>query len=117
MHRGRAVAEVHANATSIDGRDPEEARLVVDTRVEVVNLGRETRVLEDVKSDEGERPLTVVTVDSDVLTVHEPEVGCPEERRAVPVFTRAAAPIADPDKAIEVRDQRRVAVAALDRLR
>jgi hypothetical protein len=60
VQRSGAVAEGDPDAAPVDRNGPEKA--VVGARVEVMDLGRVTRVLEDVQSDEGERALPMAPV-------------------------------------------------------
>src|SRR5262249_49811171 len=120
VQRRRPRPEVDADAAAIERHRPEQPGVVIDTGIEVVNLGRETRVLEEVQSDEREGALAVATVDTDVLAVHEPDIGSPVERVAVPVLARSgrlrAAELAHAEEAVEVSDRGWITAATLDRV-
>jgi len=116
MHGGRPAAEVHFHASAVDRYSPEQAALF-GAGIEIVNLGRQTDIREDVQSNEGERALPVTAIEADVLAVHEANVRLPEQRAVGLVLARTRSPLADSDEPIEIGDQRRIASAALDRVR
>jgi hypothetical protein len=69
------------DAPAVDLDSPEETTRV-GAWIEIVNLGRQTGVLKDVKSNEGERALSVAAVEADVLAVHETNIPLPVQRLA-----------------------------------
>src|SRR5260370_20560371 len=69
----------------------------------------------DVESDESESTGPGVTLGPKVRARHEAHVCLPEEPVAAAVSATCLADIGHPDHAFEVRDQRRVAMAAFDR--
>src|SRR5262245_6171442 len=116
MDGGRPAAEVHFHASAVDRYSPEQAALF-GAGIEVVNLGRQTDVREDVQSDEGECALPVAAIEADVLAVHEANVRLPEQPAVGLVLAGTRSPLADSDEPIEIGDQRRIASTALDRVR
>src|SRR5690242_19786852 len=87
------------------------ARIRVNARVEIVDLGREVREVVptsvEVQSNEPELPLVNCSVQAYVYAAHEAHVGVEEERLGRPVRVgrdARALDVGDPDEAVEVGD-------------
>ena len=117
----RKVAHAHVrNACSLLDRDgrrqrnrPEQpARVVLDPRVEVVDLGAEVDEVIltsiQIQSDKAESPFVDRTVDADVDTTHEAHVRVEKERlRAAVRISPSPGPlyVGDAHEAVEVCDR------------
>ena len=93
-------------------RPEQAARVGMDPRVEVMNLGGEVCEVEltsvQVKSNEPERRLVNGAVQANVGALHEPHVGVEQERldAAVGIPGGPGSPhVGDADKALEIGDR------------
>ena len=111
VDRHAAVTLVLAVGLQRD-RPEQAARVGMDPRVEVVNLGGEIREVEltsvQVKSNEPERRLVNGAVQADIGALHEPHVGVEQERLDAAVRIPGGSGslhVCDPDKALEIGDR------------
>lgn len=93
-------------------RPEQAARVGIDPRVEVMNLGGEVREVKltsvQVKSNEPERRLVNTAVQAGVGALHEPHVGVEQERLDAAVGVpggSGSAYVCGPGKAVEIGDR------------
>ena len=84
-HPGLAVVQVDSHVVTLQRVRPEQAaRVGMDPRVEVVNLGGEVVEVEptpvEIKSNEPERPPVDLAILADVDTLHKAYIGVEQQR-------------------------------------
>ena len=112
-HLRLALVQVDCHAAALKRDRPEQAaRVRMDPRVEVVNLGGEVCEVKltsvEVQSNETERPLVDGVILADIDALHKPHIGVEQERldAAIRIPGGPSSPhVCDADKALEICDR------------
>ena len=112
-HPRFALFQVDSHAAALERDRPEQAaRVRMDPRVEVVNLGGEVCEVKltsvEVQSNEAERPCMNAAILTDIDALHKAHIGVEQERldAAIRIPGGPSSPhVCDADKAFEIGDR------------